>query len=106
MPRIPIEHVVDTTGAGDSFAAGLAFGYLQDADIVRAVEGPLADVRGEAPESLTYPEGTGALQTLWIATRASLRSVLENVTLADIVKGDLPPAVAEYTEQAGAWERR
>ena len=34
MPRIPIEHVVDTTGAGDSFAAGLAFGYLQDADIV------------------------------------------------------------------------
>ena len=38
MPRIPIEHVVDTTGAGDSFAAGLAFGYLQDADIVRAAQ--------------------------------------------------------------------
>ena len=30
MPRIPVEHVVDTTGAGDSFAAGMAFGYLQD----------------------------------------------------------------------------
>jgi sugar/nucleoside kinase (ribokinase family) len=38
VPRIPIEHVVDTTGAGDSFAAGLAFGYLQDADIVRAAQ--------------------------------------------------------------------
>lgn len=76
------------------------------ADIVRAVEGPLADVRGEAPETLTYPEGTGALQALWIATRASLRAVLENVTLSDLVKGDLPAGVAEYTEQAGAWERR
>ena len=38
MPRIPVEHVVDTTGAGDSFAAGLAFGYLQDRDIVRAAQ--------------------------------------------------------------------
>jgi sugar/nucleoside kinase (ribokinase family) len=38
VPRIPVEHVVDTTGAGDSFAAGLAFGYLQDADVVRAAQ--------------------------------------------------------------------
>jgi Rrf2 family protein len=76
------------------------------ADIVRAVEGPLADVRGEAPETLDYPEATAALRTLWIATRASLRAVLENVTLADLVKGDLPPDVATFTEQAGAWERR
>ena len=38
MPRIPVEHVVDTTGAGDSFAAGMAFGYLQDDDVVRAAQ--------------------------------------------------------------------
>jgi sugar/nucleoside kinase (ribokinase family) len=38
VPRVPVEHVVDTTGAGDSFAAGMAFGYLQDADIVRAAQ--------------------------------------------------------------------
>jgi adenosine kinase len=38
VPRIPVEHVVDTTGAGDSFAAGMAFGYLQDRDIVRAAQ--------------------------------------------------------------------
>ena len=38
VPRIPVEHVVDTTGAGDSFAAGMAFGYLQDHDIVRAAQ--------------------------------------------------------------------
>ena len=38
MPRIPVEHVVDTTGCGDSFAAGMAFGYLQDHDIVQAAQ--------------------------------------------------------------------
>jgi Rrf2 family protein len=76
------------------------------ADIVRAVEGPLADVRGEAPESLDYPEATRALRNLWIATRASLRIVLENVSLADLVAGDLPPDVANFTEMAGAWKRR
>jgi Rrf2 family protein len=76
------------------------------ADIVRAVEGPLADVRGEAPETLEYPPSTDVLRLLWIATRASLRAVLENVTLADLASGALPKDVLTYTEQAGAWERR
>ena len=76
------------------------------ADIVRVVEGPLADVRGEAPETLTYPETTDVLRELWIATRASLRAVLENVTLADLAAGKLPGEAARFTEQAGAWERR
>jgi Rrf2 family protein len=76
------------------------------ADIVRAVEGPLADVRGEAPETLDYPASTDVLRMLWIATRASLRAVLENVTLADLASGALPKDVLGYTEQSGAWERR
>jgi Rrf2 family protein len=76
------------------------------ADIVRVVEGPLADVRGEAPETLTYPDGTDVLRELWIATRASLRAVLENVTLADLAAGRLPDDAARFTEQSGAWERR
>jgi Rrf2 family protein len=76
------------------------------ADIVRAVEGPLADVRGEAPETLDYPPSTDVLRMLWIATRASLRGVLENVTLADLAAGALPKDVEGYTEQSGAWERR
>jgi Rrf2 family protein len=76
------------------------------ADIVRAVEGPLADVRGEAPETLDYPPSTDVLRMLWIATRASLRAVLEHVTLADLASGALPKDVLGYTEQSGAWERR
>jgi Rrf2 family protein len=76
------------------------------ADVVRAVEGPLADVRGEAPEQLDYPADGDVLRTLWISTRASLRLVLERVTLADLAAGHLPADVAALTEQSGAWQRR
>jgi Rrf2 family protein len=76
------------------------------ADVIRAVEGPLADVRGVPPEELEYPAGTEALQTLWIATRASLRSVLEQVTLADLAAGELPGMVHGLTDRADAWHRR
>jgi Rrf2 family protein len=76
------------------------------ADIVRAVEGPLADVRGEAPEELDYPGDGEVLRTLWIATRASLRSVLEQVTLADLATGSLPRTVRSLTDDDGAWHRR
>src|SRR3954469_10010741 len=55
------------------------------ADIIRAVEGPLATVRGERAEQLQYAESAGSLQDMWVAVRASLRSVLEHVTLAELV---------------------
>jgi Rrf2 family protein len=76
------------------------------ADIIRAVEGPLAHIRGERAENLDYPEGTGALQELWIATRASLRLVLDHVTLADVASGTLPPDIAALTQTPDAWEPR
>jgi Rrf2 family protein len=80
---------------------------LSVADVVRAVEGPLADVRGEPPEDLDYPGEDGeVLRALWIATRAGLRSVLEHVSLADLAKGALPPRIDTLTEQPGAWHRR
>jgi Rrf2 family protein len=76
------------------------------ADIVRAVEGPLADVRGTPPEKLKFVGPAKPLKDVWVAARAGLRSVLEEVTLADIVAGDLPPVVAEMTKSKGAWSRR
>jgi len=79
---------------------------LSVADVIRAVEGPLADVRGEAPEALSYPGDGEVLRALWIATRASLRSVLEHVTLADLASGSLPAGIEALTDQAGAWQRR
>lgn len=76
------------------------------ADIIRTMEGPLAEVRGEALEDLDYPGPAAALRDVWVATRASLRRVLEEVTIADIASGALPPVVGELTTLAGAWERR
>jgi hypothetical protein len=34
VPGVPVQEVVDTTGCGDSFAAGLAYGFLERGDIV------------------------------------------------------------------------
>ena len=76
------------------------------ADIIRAVEGPLADVHGTPPEKLKFTGPAKSLKDVWVATRASMRSVLEEVTLADIASGDLPPIVAEMTKTKGAWSRR
>ena len=73
------------------------------ADIIRAVEGPLADVRGERPESLDYPADLEALQRAWIAVRANLRAVLEHVSLADLAAGALPPDVDAIAADPEAW---
>ena len=76
------------------------------AEIVRAVEGPLATVRGQGPESLEYRGEAAPLQKVWIALRANLRAVMDDTTLADVVGGDLPPAVRELSEPAEAWSTR
>ena len=73
------------------------------ADIIRAVEGPLADVRGERPDALDYPDDLAVLQRAWIAVRANLRAVLENVSLADLRDGRLVPAVDELAVPDEAW---
>jgi DNA-binding IscR family transcriptional regulator len=74
------------------------------ADMVRAVDGPLAEVRGERPESTVYEGPAEHLQDVWIAVRASLRSVLEHVTLADIVNDKLPRKIAKLTDDPDAWK--
>ena len=74
------------------------------AEVIRAVEGPLANVRGNRPESLAYEGTAEPLRDVWIAVRASLRSVLEQVTLADLAAGELPARVRELTESPEAWE--
>ena len=76
------------------------------AEIVRAVEGPLATVRGLGAESLDYKGESKTLQQVWIAVRANLRAVMETVTLADVVAGELPAAVRELSEPAEAWDAR
>ena len=74
------------------------------ADVVRAVEGPIADVQSTPPEAIEYTGNAEKLRDVWVAVRASLRSVLENVTLADLVSGELPAIVEELTAAPEAWQ--
>ena len=76
------------------------------ADVIRAIDGPLANVGGRYPEDLDFPGHAEALKEVWIAVRASLREVLEHVTLADVARGELPERVGALTALPGAWERR
>src|SRR5213595_2904229 len=73
------------------------------ADVIRAVEGPLANVRGVRPESIEYAGSAEPLREVWVAVRASLRAVLEEVTLADVAHGELPAAVRELVADPEAW---
>jgi Rrf2 family protein len=76
------------------------------ADVIRAVDGPLAAVRGERPEAVSYDGAAASLQVVWIALRKNVRDVIENVTLADLAAGTLPPAIQALTDDPEAWTRR
>jgi Rrf2 family protein len=76
------------------------------ADVIRAIDGPLANVAGRSPEALELPGRAAPLRDVWVALRASVRQVLERVTLADVAAGTLPPHIGELTALPGAWERR
>ena len=75
-------------------------------EVIRAVDGPLASVRGEAPEDVAYEGAAQNLRTVWVALRASMRSVVDEITLADVVNDRLPSRVRRLTESPDAWSRR
>ena len=75
-------------------------------EVIRAVDGPLASVRGQAPEEVSYADAAESLQTVWIALRAAVRSVVDTVTLADVAAGTLPREVVNATRDPDAWVRR
>ena len=76
------------------------------ADVIRAVDGPLAGVRDVAPEDVSYRGAAASLREVWVALRASMRSVLEATTLADVAGGTLPADVRKHLEDPDAWTRR
>jgi Rrf2 family protein len=73
------------------------------ADVIRAVEGPMASIRGRRPEDIPYAGSAEALQQVWIAVRANLRAVLEATTLADVAGGTLPAHVRALAAASDAW---
>jgi Rrf2 family protein len=75
------------------------------AEVVRAVEGPIANVRGMGPEQVEYAGSAARLRDVWIAVRANLRAVLEHVTIADVARGELPTAVEDLAANPDAWQQ-
>ncbi|MDQ2817078.1 MAG: Rrf2 family transcriptional regulator [Candidatus Eremiobacteraeota bacterium] len=73
------------------------------ADVIRAVEGPLANVRGARPESVAYKGVARPLRDVWIALRVNMRNVLETTTIGDIVADDLPKTVKNLILKPEAW---
>ena len=99
--------VVDSRrGQQGGYTLARPAGEISVADVIRAVEGPLATVRGQAPEDLAYAGSAERLGEVWVALRAAVRSVLEQVTLADLARGPLPASVEQLTHDADAWVRR
>ena len=76
------------------------------ADVFRALEGPLAEVRGERPEQLSYSGAAEHLQGVWVAVRANLRRVLERVTIADVLSGRMPRDITKLIDDPDAWAVR
>ncbi|NUR73748.1 MAG: Rrf2 family transcriptional regulator [Hamadaea sp.] len=74
--------------------------------ILRAVDGPLAGVRGHRPEQTSYSGTAEHLPTLWVAVRAAVRNVVDEVSLTDIVSGQLPDPVLALTKAPDAWRSR
>jgi Rrf2 family protein len=98
--------VASQRGAEGGYRLAVPADQISVADVIRAVEGPLADVHGTPPEKVSYTGPAAHLQQVWVATRGALRSVLEQVTMQDIVAGTLPPAAAGLLAEPDAWSRR
>ena len=93
-------------GAVGGYALARSAEEITVGEVVRAVDGPLAVVRGERPERAEYEGAAEHLQELWIALRAALRIVLDEVTLAQLLSGELPARVRELVAEPGAWTSR
>lgn len=76
------------------------------ADVIRAVEGPLANIHEAAPEDLRYEGAARRLREVWVAVRHNLRAVLESVTLADLAGGQLPWRIEAMLNDPQSWRQR
>ncbi|PRY63274.1 BadM/Rrf2 family transcriptional regulator [Knoellia remsis] len=98
--------VTSTRGARGGYSLAREPQEISLGDVFRAVDGPLAEVRGLRPHETAYEGVAQHLPTVWVAVRASLRAVLDETSLAETFSGDLPDHVRSLAETPDAWESR
>lgn len=96
--------VTSVRGRSGGYLLARAAGEITVADVIRAVDGPLVTVRDVRPPALAYEGSAAGLLDVWVALRASVRDVLDVVTLADLVGRDLPEAVQRLAAREDAWQ--
>lgn len=107
LSDLRVAKLVDSRrGSEGGYRLARAPSEISVADVIRAVEGPLADVRGTPPEELDYPAPASSLRDVWLATRVALRGVLETVTLENVAAGQLPSTVTDDLGDPEALHRR
>lgn len=90
-------------GASGGFRLARQPSDISLADVIRGVDGPMADVRGDRPETVEYLGPASRLQDIWVALRASLREILEGTSLEDLVRGELSPEIKRLLALPDAW---
>ena len=98
--------VTSRRGSSGGYQLGGRAGEITLGSVVRAVDGPLAEVRGARPQDAAYDGDASHLPVVWVALRASIRTVLDEVTLLDVVTGELPAHVLGLADQPDAWRNR
>ncbi len=98
--------VVSTRGARGGYTLARPASGTSLGDVFRAVNGPLAEVRGLRPHETSYEGVARHLPTVWVAVRVALREVLDETSLADVLAGDLPEAVRAKADAPDAWRNR
>lgn len=90
-------------GGGGGWSLAKPADQIAVADVIRALDGPLASVRGLRPDELVADGADPTITQMWVAVRAALRGVLEHVTVADLANGTLAPHIAAMTDDPDAW---
>jgi Rrf2 family protein len=93
-------------GADGGYRLARAASEIRLADVIRAIDGPLANIAGEVPENVEYQGAAVALKDVWIALRARMRTVLEGISLADAAAGELPVDVVTLLKDEDVWQAR
>jgi Rrf2 family protein len=93
-------------GAHGGYSLAIPASQVTIGMILRAVDGPLAEVRGLRPHETSYVGAAEHLPTIWVAVRAALRDVLDTTTVEQVRAGRLSARVRKLAEAPDAWENR